>query len=67
MAFAETTLKDKLEAPDALDEGRLRGHILRHLRHAVNPGMFWTVAPMVALAVPLVIMNEVFILGRSPT
>jgi CPA2 family monovalent cation:H+ antiporter-2 len=63
MAFAETSLKDKLERQMLSMKDAFVAIFFVTFGMLVNPGMFWTVAPMVALAVPLVIMNEVFILG----
>jgi CPA2 family monovalent cation:H+ antiporter-2 len=63
MAFAETSLKDKLERQMLSMKDAFVAIFFVTFGMLVNPGMFWTIAPMVALAVPLVIMNEVFILG----
>ncbi len=63
MAFAETALKDKLEKQMLSMKDAFVAIFFVTFGMLVNPGMFWDVIPMVALAVPLVIMNEVFILG----
>jgi len=63
MAFAETTLKDKLEKQMLSMKDAFVAIFFVTFGMLVNPGMFWNIAPMVALAVPLVIMNEVFVLG----
>lgn len=63
MAFAETSLKDKLEKQMLSMKDAFVAIFFVTFGMLVNPGMFWDIIPMVALAVPLVIMNEVFILG----
>ena len=63
MAFAETTLKDKLEKQMLSMKDAFVAIFFVTFGMLVNPGKFWDVIPMVALAVPLVMMNEVFILG----
>ena len=63
MAFAETTLKDKLEKQMLSMKDAFVAIFFVTFGMLVNPGMFWDIIPLVALAVPLVLMNEVFILG----
>jgi len=63
MAFAETTLKDKLEKQMLSMKDAFVAIFFVSFGMLVNPGKFWDILPMVALAVPLVIMNEVFILA----
>jgi len=63
MAFAETTLKDKLEKQMLSMKDAFVAIFFVSFGMLVNPGMFWDILPMVALAVPLVMMNEIFILG----
>lgn len=63
MAFAETRLKDKLHAQMLSMKDAFVAIFFVSFGMLVNPGVALQVLPMVALAVPLVIMNEVFILG----
>ena len=63
MAFAETSLKEKLERQMLSMKDAFVAIFFVTFGMLVNPGEFGTVLPMVALAVPLVIVNEVLVLG----
>jgi CPA2 family monovalent cation:H+ antiporter-2 len=65
MAFAETRLKDKLQAQMLSMKDAFVAIFFVSFGMLVNvgPQVLVQIAPMLALAVPLVIMNEVFILG----
>jgi len=63
MAFAETALKEKLERQMLSMKDAFVAIFFVTFGMLVDPGRIGDVLPMVALAVPLVIMNEVFILG----
>jgi CPA2 family monovalent cation:H+ antiporter-2 len=63
MAFAETRLKDKLHSQMLSMKDAFVAIFFVSFGMLVDPRVFLQVAPMIALAVPLVIMNEVFILG----
>ena len=63
MAFAETRLRDKLHSQMLSMKDAFVAIFFVSFGMLVDPRVFVQVAPMIALAVPLVIMNEVFVLG----
>jgi len=63
MAFAETRLRDKLHSQMLSMKDAFVAIFFVSFGMLVDPRVFLQVAPMIALAVPLVIMNEAFVLG----
>ncbi|MEM2976341.1 MAG: cation:proton antiporter [Thermoplasmata archaeon] len=63
MAFAETSLRDKLATQMLSMKDAFVAIFFVSFGMLVEPGVFIRVAPMVALVVPVVVVNEVIVLG----